>query len=116
LWLFGLAWRMGDRMSAGIVAAIAVLMLVWGFGSRNFWGTNRTFKLRMSRVFLGLWWGVTLLLLNWRLDVWIATARGTDLADAHRVLPMWTIHLGTLLLLLWAGMLLARRKGGRRAS
>jgi len=35
LWLFGLAWRMGDRMSAGIVAATVVLMLVWGFGSRD---------------------------------------------------------------------------------
>jgi RNA polymerase sigma factor (sigma-70 family) len=114
LWLFGLTWHVGDRMSAGIVAATVVLMLVWGFGSRDFWGTNRMFKLRMNWVFLGLWWGVTLLLLNWRLDVWMATVRGTDLAEAHRVLPMWTVHLGTLLLLLWAGWLMAPRKATPR--
>jgi RNA polymerase sigma factor (sigma-70 family) len=113
LWLFGLTWHIGDRMSAGIVAATAVLLLVYGFGSRNFWGANRMFKLRMSWVFLGLWWGVTLLLLNWRLDMWMATVRGTDLAEAHRVLPMWIVHLGTLLLLLWAGWLIAKMRIGQ---
>jgi hypothetical protein len=111
LWLFGLAWRMGDRMSAGIVAATVVLMLTGIFWS-HWWGTDRASKLRMNRVFLGLWWGVTLLLLNWRLDVWMATVRDTDLADAHRVLPMWIVHLGTLLLLLWAGWLMAKPRGG----
>jgi hypothetical protein len=110
LWLFGLAWRVGDRMSAGIVAATVVLLLVWGLGSRDLLGEDRVSRLRFSRVFLGLWWGMTLLLLNWRLDVWMATARGTDLADAHSVLPMWIVHLGTLLLLLWAGWLMARGK------
>ncbi len=44
------------------------------------------------------------------MDVWMATVRGTDLTEAHRVLPMWTVHLGTLLLLLWAGWLMARGK------
>jgi len=115
LWLFGLAWRMGDWMSAGIVAAIATVMLAGVFGS-YLRGTNRVFNLRMDWVFLGLWWGVTLLLLNWRLDVWIATVRGTDLADAHRVLPMWIVHLGTLLLLLWAGWLMAKLRGGGRKA
>jgi len=43
-------------------------------------------RLRFSRVFLGSWWGVILLLLNCRLDVWMATVRGTDLAEAHSVL------------------------------
>ncbi|MGA3285683.1 MAG: sigma-70 family RNA polymerase sigma factor, partial [Verrucomicrobiota bacterium] len=116
LWLFGLAWHMGDRMSAGIVAATVVLMLAGFPFWSHLWGTNRASKLWMSWVFLGLWWGVTLLLLNCRLDLWMATVRGTDLAEAHRVLPMWTVHLGTLLLLLWSGMLLARRRGGRRAA
>jgi RNA polymerase sigma factor (sigma-70 family) len=110
LWLFGLAWRMGDRMSAGIVAATVVLMLVWGFGSRDLLREDRVSRLRFSRVFLGSWWGVILLLLNCRLDVWMATVRGTDLAEAHSVLPMWIVHLGTLLLLLWAGWLMARGK------
>jgi hypothetical protein len=63
-------------------------------------------------VFLGSWWGVILLLLNCRLDVWMATVRGTDLAEAHSVLPMWIVHLGTLLLLLWAGWLMAKPRGG----
>jgi RNA polymerase sigma factor (sigma-70 family) len=111
LWLLGLTWRMGDRMSAGIVAATVVLMLAWGLGSGDLPGEDRVSRLRMSRVFLGLWWGVTLLLLNWRLDVWMATVRGTDLADAHRVLPMWIVHVGTVLLLLWAGWLMAKPRG-----
>jgi hypothetical protein len=109
LWLFGLAWRMGDWTSTGIVVATVVLMLTWILGS-HLWKTNRASKLRMDWVFLGLWWGVTLLLLNWRLDVWMATGRDTDLADAHRVLPMWIVHVGTLLLLFWAGWLITRVK------
>ena len=108
LWLFGLTWQVGDRMSAGIVAATVVLLLVWGLGSRDLLGEDRVSRSRFSRVFLGSWWGMILLLLNWRLDVWMATARGTDLAEAHSVLPMWIIHLGTLLLLLWAGWLMAK--------
>jgi hypothetical protein len=43
----------------------------------------------------------------------MATVRGTDLAEAHRVLPMWIVHLGTLLLLLWAGWLMAKPRGGQ---
>jgi hypothetical protein len=88
-------------------------MLAWILGS-HLWKTNRAPKLRMDWVFLGLWWGVTLLLLNWRLDGWMATARGTDLADAHSVLPMWIVHAGTVLLLLWAGWLMAPRKAAPR--
>ncbi|MGO8680054.1 MAG: RNA polymerase sigma factor [Limisphaerales bacterium] len=58
LWLFGLTWHVGDRMSAGIVTATVLLMLA-GFPLwSHVWGTNRASKLWMSRVFLGLWWGV----------------------------------------------------------
>jgi hypothetical protein len=50
--------------------------------------------------------GIILLMLNWRLDLWIAKAHGNDLAAAHDLLPMWVVHLGTLLILAWVWALL----------
>ena len=73
---------------------------------------------RMNLTHLGAIFGILILMLNWRLDIWMAAARGTDLAEAHRLLPMWTVHLMTLAFLLVVGALLAfmNRGGGSRPA
>ena len=49
--------------------------------------------------------GVILLMLNWRLDRWIAVILDRDLIGAHLFLPLWIVRLSTLLWLAWIGVL-----------
>jgi len=65
---------------------------------------------------VALLWGIILLMLNLRLNQWMATFRGTNLADFHRILPEWAIPLATLTLLIWVGILVALTKPRRPAS
>src|ERR1035438_4749385 len=51
---------------------------------------------------------IVVLLQSGRLDRWIASIRGTDLADAHLFLPMWIVHLSTVLLLVWIAVLVVK--------
>jgi hypothetical protein len=55
-------------------------------------------------------WGVMLLILNWRLDAWLAAHRGISLVEMHRLLPPWIIPVLTLALLVWFGVLTAMTK------
>jgi hypothetical protein len=55
---------------------------------------------------LALIWAVILVILNLRLDAWVASLHGMDLAALHRLLPAWTIPALTMALLLWIGMML----------
>ena len=52
-------------------------------------------------------WATVLVILNLRLDTWIATAHRSNLAEIHRLMPPWVIPVLTLALLLWAGMVMA---------
>jgi hypothetical protein len=103
-WLVYLGWEVRDNLTAGITAAAGVAIIMWLFVC--FYRPKAIVGLHVS--WKRLAWapslmiaGVILLMLNWRLDLWIAKVRGTDLAEAHRFLPMWIIHLPTLLLLVW---------------
>jgi hypothetical protein len=71
---------------------------------------------RMTWTHLAVIFGVIILMLNWRLDIWMAALGGIDLAEAHRLLPMWTVHLLTVAFLLVVGALLTftNRGGGNR--
>jgi hypothetical protein len=81
---------------------------------------------------------VTLLVLNWRLGVWVAAhTKGVhyvevqplfsamtdklyylkviDPAGVDRLLPMWIVHLLTLALVIWVGVLMTMTKPKARA-
>jgi RNA polymerase sigma factor (sigma-70 family) len=101
------AWRAGDRISVGILAATGAGMVAWTFcglySPRLFAGIVRVSPRLLAWVPTAWIGTAALLVLNWRLDQWIAAIRGTDLEDARHFLPMWTVHLSTLLLLAWIG-------------
>jgi RNA polymerase sigma factor (sigma-70 family) len=102
------AWRAGDSVSVGILATAGTMVVVW-----TLWGLYFPKSLAGSKVspsFLA--WMPTvvivaaiLLVLNWRLGVWIAAIRGANPKDGNLFLPMWTVHVATLVLLAWIGIL-----------
>lgn len=59
----------------------------------------------MRRFALG--WAVIFVVLNLRMDLWLASYRGVDLAVIQRLLPPWVIPTETLTLLVWIGALAA---------
>jgi RNA polymerase sigma factor (sigma-70 family) len=109
-----LAWRAQDRLSAAIMAGMIVVLTVWHFlQTRSRTGPA---AIRAAIGHVALLWGIILLMLNLRLNQWMATFRGTNLADFHRILPEWAIPLATLTLLIWVGILVALTKPRRPAS
>jgi RNA polymerase sigma factor (sigma-70 family) len=113
-WLIYLAWRVGDQVSAGIMAGIMVVLGIWHFFQlRSPIGTT---ALRAAIGHTALVWGLILLILNLRWDVWLAAIRGTNLAEIHRILPVWVVPLATLTLLIWVGVVFALTGPQRAAS
>jgi hypothetical protein len=53
--------------------------------------------------------------LNLRLDVWLAARYGVSVAEFHHLFPMWIIPSLTLALALWIGLVLALTKPKRHS-
>jgi hypothetical protein len=113
-WLIWLAWQLNDRASAGILAGLMVGLGIWHFV--NLRGKAGVAAQRAVARHLALAWAVILLVLNLRLDVWIASAHGCSLDEAHSLLPAWVVPVLTLALLLWSGLVLALTKPTRRPT
>ncbi|MGB8370444.1 MAG: RNA polymerase sigma factor [Limisphaerales bacterium] len=114
LWLIFLAWQAHDQVWVGIITGTMVVLGVWHFF--QFRGRTGTAAMRAGFGRLTLAWGVILVVLNLRLDVWLAARREASLAEIHRLLPPWLIPVLTLALLTWIGILLAITKPKRSAS
>ncbi len=113
-WLVNIAWDAGDLLTVEIVIAVGALAIVWPVALAAFLGEERA---KFSRLFFVppvLMYGVILLMLNWRLDLWMAVRNGAQnslsIEEVQSILPMWIVHMGTLLLLIWVGALLAIRR------
>ena len=65
---------------------------------------------RAIRANLGLCFGVILVALNLRVDVWVASAYGVTVAEAHRLQPTWIVLVLSLALAVWAELLSAMAK------
>jgi hypothetical protein len=103
-WLINLAWQAHDPVWTGIITGLMVLLGVGNY----FQHLARTGSaiIRATIRQLALIWAVILVILNLRLDAWVASLHGMDLAALHRLLPAWTIPALTMALLLWIGMML----------
>jgi len=111
-WLIYLAWHAGDRVWAGIIAVTMILLGAWYLYRLR--GKNGTAAWRALGAHSAVVWGVILLVLNLRLDVWLAARREVSLSEFHQLLPMWVIPSLTLTLLIWIGLLLAVTQPKRR--
>jgi hypothetical protein len=57
---------------------------------------------------------VMLMALNLRIDVWVASAYGVTVAEAHHLQPTWIVPVLSLALMLWAGAMPALIKSKSR--
>jgi RNA polymerase sigma factor (sigma-70 family) len=93
-----IAWRVGDFAAAGIIAALMVALGVWNFCNRR----NQSEIGGLGH--LGVCCAVILAVVNLRLDVWLASARGVSLAEIHVLYPPWIVPALTLILMAWIGI------------
>lgn len=108
-WLICLAWRVHDlkwSVAAAIVGAMPVRS-VWTFFRVR---SNKGSPVRAAYGYMTWCCAVVVAVINFRLAVWIAAARGISVAEAHRLLPFWIVPLLTLVLLIWCGVALALTK------
>jgi hypothetical protein len=117
--LITLAWRAQDLLSVGIFAGAMVVLSICHFF--QFHGRTVQNRTRVAAVWGGigcltLAFSVIVLMLNWRLDVWMAACSEISVAEIHRLYPMWLIPVLTLALMAWIGILLALTKPKRSAS
>ncbi len=113
LWLITLAWRAQDLLSVGILTGAMVVFSVCHFF--QFHGRSAgVAAMRGGIKCLTSAFGVIVLMLNWRLDVWLAPRYEVSVAEMHRLYPMWLIPSLTLALLLWIGLVIASTKPKHR--
>lgn len=104
-WIIGLAWMMSDRASAGFIVLATLAMATWNVHARR----HRT-GVALHQLTSGCQaalCAVLLLVVNLRVDRWLAPIYNVSLDEMHRLLPMSAIHILTALLLAWVGALLA---------
>ena len=117
-WLVHLAWQVGDTRSSVITAATGIGVIAWCVCCSYFPSLIKGIRAAPAQaawVPTILIVAVILLMLNWRLDRWTAVILNSDLAGAHLFLPMWIIHLSTLFLLIWIGVLVTFTRPARPA-
>jgi RNA polymerase sigma factor (sigma-70 family) len=113
-WLISVAWHVNDRAGAGILAALMV-----GLAACDYFGMRGKTGLAAMRVVsrdLTLAWAIILVVLNLRLDVWMAAAHGCSLDEIHHLFPTWVVPALTLALLLLAGLFMALTRPTRRPT
>ncbi len=107
-WLIYLAWQENDRISAVIIGGTMLALGLWHFFHVR--GKTGMAAVRASIGHFALCSGTVLVILNLRLDAWMASRRECSLAEIHRLLPVWVVPLLTLALVLWAGFVLVLTK------
>ncbi|MGO8837438.1 MAG: RNA polymerase sigma factor [Limisphaerales bacterium] len=113
-WFIHLTWSVHDLLATGIAAGAMLLLAFWSF-----------FRLRGHSAAaigpalgrdLSLFSLVILAILNLRMDVWVASAYGVTVAEAHNLQPIWIIPVLTLALIAWTAMVIALTKPKRVVS
>ena len=107
-WLIPLAWRTHDTGGVAIITALMLGLGVWQIVSLQ--GKTGVPAMRAIAVHLALAWAAVLMVLNLRLDVWLAYMHGSSVGEIHSLLPVWVAPLLTLALVLWAGLMMILTK------
>jgi RNA polymerase sigma factor (sigma-70 family) len=109
-WMIQFALAAHDQTGVNLIAAAIILESLW-FAWRlphlqpegPIQQTFETFTLAVIAI---------VLMLNWRLQEWIATADGLELSRMIILLPMWSINVAALILFAWIAALTALSRSG----
>ena len=102
--LIWVAWGAHDLMAVWIIAGTALMLCVLAF-FRIRGKTTAAEIARASSLHLGMCGVVMLMALNLRIDVWVASAYGVTVAEAHRLQPTWIVPVLSLAFMLWAAVM-----------
>jgi hypothetical protein len=97
--LIRVAWNANDLMAAGTIAGTAVVLSVAAF--LRIRGKTGAEVARASSLHLGICCAVMLMVLNLRIDVWVASAYGVTVAEADRLQPTWIVPVLSLAFVIW---------------
>jgi RNA polymerase sigma factor (sigma-70 family) len=101
--LIRVAWVWNDTSGACVIFAAMLALSVAAFLRLR--GKVGDDAVRAIRTNLALCFGVILIALNLRVDVWVASAYGVTVAEAHRIQPTWIVPVLSLALAVWAELL-----------
>jgi RNA polymerase sigma factor (sigma-70 family) len=103
--IISLAWWAHDRTTAGMTIGVMLALSVWHFFQHR--GKTGLTAAVTYIVQLASSCAVMLVIFNLRFNAWAATWYGVDAAGIHSLLPTRMVPLLTLVLAIWAGVLLA---------
>jgi hypothetical protein len=102
-WMIHLARLAGDDLGVGFVILLIVIVSLL-----NILALARSPRLMIPVATVAIF-GAIIMMLNWRLDAWIAAQRGTDPLQTH--VPLWSVNLFAAVVVVWvlAASALTRR-------
>ena len=110
--LIRVAWLADDRLVAEILAGVMVALGIVAF--LNIRGRTGLVLARACTGHLAVCSTVVLVALNLRIDVWVASAYGVTVSEAHRLQPVWIVPVLTLAFLICSGLIWVVAKPKRR--
>jgi len=104
--LVWIAWRAGDLLGTGAIAAAVVALAIAAFIRLR--GKTGAAAVQATRAHFVICWVVIMLAINLRIDVWVANAHGVTVAEAERLQPTWIVPVLTLAFAAWTAVCCAR--------
>lgn len=111
-WLIRLAWNFHDPMGVAVLSGATLVLAVAAFFRVR--GADAKGMLRVTSSHMILIGMVMVLTLNQRIDVWVASAYGVSVAEAHHLQPLWLVPVLTLAFVLWTTLVIVVTKPKRR--
>lgn len=107
-WFIRLTWSVHDVLATGIAAGTMLILAFWSFFRLR--GHSAAAIAPALGRHVSLFGLVILAILNLRMDVWVASAYGVTVAEAHNLQPIWIIPVLSLALVAWSALVIAVTK------
>jgi RNA polymerase sigma factor (sigma-70 family) len=111
-WFIHLTWSNHDLLATGLAAGTMLMLAIWSF-FRLRGGSAATIAPALGRD-VSLFGLLILAILNLRMDVWVASAYGVSVAQAHDLQPIWIIPILSFALVAWSVLVITLTKAKSR--
>jgi hypothetical protein len=101
-WLIRVAWKADDLLGAWAIAGTVFVLCFLAFFRIR--GKTGAAAAGASNTHLGVCMVVILMAINLRIDVWVASAYGVTVVEAHRLQPIWIVPTLSFALVAWTGV------------
>ena len=105
-WIIRLTWMAHDPLATGVAAGTMLVLALWSFVQLR-GKSAAAVGLALGR-HVNLFGLMILVIMSLRADVWVATAYGVSVAEAHDRLPIWIIPVLSVALIAWSALVMRR--------